>query len=97
MNSSRFLVLVWAVLVCSPGVGARERDPQGRRQVPQNLVGERPSIYWVSLRASRGHPAVPLKDPDALSRWLDDVKAQGFYALEIFSRQKSAQARATYN
>ena len=52
MNPWTFLVLVLAVLICSPGVGARERDSQGRRHVPQNWWESVPSIYLLGLVAS---------------------------------------------
>lgn len=73
----------------APAVASKQSpeavDNNGRELVAKRWWESVPSIYWTSLRASRGHAAVPLKDPDALSKWLDEIKAQGFYALEIFS------------
>ena len=61
------------------------KDNNLRNLVPQRWWETVPSICRVSLRSRRNRPALPIRDEAKLSSVLDDMRAQGIYAIEIFA------------
>jgi len=57
----------------------------GRQRIPQRWWETTPTICRVSLKASEKRVALPIKDPARLSAVLDEMKARGVHALEIFA------------
>ncbi len=60
-------------------------DPGGRHLVPKRWWETAPSICRVSLKETRNRFVLPIRDPARLSAVLDEMKAKGIHALEIFA------------
>ena len=68
------------------------KDNNLRNLVPQRWWETVPSICRVSLRSRRNRPALPIRDEAKLSAVLDDMRAQGIYAIEIFAPSEGGTA-----
>ncbi len=68
-------------------------DAAGRQSIPQRWWETTPTICRVSLRPSGPRIALPIKDPARLSAVLDEMKAKGIHALEVFA---PAEGGASY-
>jgi len=89
MSQSKSLALVFLALAAASCVKAQinEGDPQGRRLVPANWWESAASIVRVSINPQTGgskRSQFPI-DPAKAGPILDDLKARGVSAIEIFA------------
>jgi hypothetical protein len=89
MIRSKVLITALALLVGASGNQAARNDPQGRRLVAQNWWDSAAAIVRVSINpeteSRQGkRPQFPI-DPAKAGPILDDYKARGISAIEIFA------------
>jgi hypothetical protein len=87
MIRSTFLVVVLAVLAGASSAQVGGNDPQGRHQVPANWWESAASIVRVSINPQTEgskRSQFPI-DPAKAAPILDDLKARGVSAIEIFA------------
>ena len=89
MKRSKLLVVALAALTGACHAQAGGNDPQGRRMVPDNWWQSAASIVRVSINPETEgrqgkRPQLPI-NPGKASTILDDLKARGVSAIEIFA------------
>ncbi len=84
MNCSKILVGALAALASVFGAQPRNADPQGRHLVAANWWESAAAIVRVSINPIRPERQFPL-DPAKAGPILDDFKARGIWAVEIFA------------